>query len=370
MRIGIPRERKAGECRVAITPSGVNRLVSAGNRVLIETDAGSKSGFSDQEFTAAGAEILAQLSEVWDGCDLLVKVKEPAPEEYQFFRSDLSLFCFLHPAAEKDLTLKMLDSGLLAFDYDLLMLDDGSLPILRPMSVIAGKLAVQIGARGLQSDNGGRGVLLGGCQGVAPAKVLVLGAGAAGGSAVEVAAGMGAEVVVIDLLEEKLKHLERVYQGAVGTVRGKLASKTELEQELTDVDLLIGAVLVPGALAPKLISREMIKQMPKGSVLVDICIDQGGCAESSRAQSLENPYYRESEVLHYAVPNMPALVPRTSTLALTAANFPWLENICSLGPEKAAAEIPELGRSLVCRGGKLCNKTVAESLDLVEFQAS
>ena len=364
MKIGVPKERKIGECRVAITPSGAAQLAAAGHKIIIEIDAGINSGFNNDEYLDAGAQITESLADVWRSCELLLKVKEPAPEEYSYFRKDLAIFCFLHPAAAEDLTRELLKSGVLSFDYDLLMLDDGSLPVLHPMSVIAGKLSVQCGARGLQSDNGGRGVLLGGCEGVSPAKVVVLGAGSAGSSAAAVAVGMGAEVVVFDLVEEKLKHLEQCCRGSSGSVRGVVSGPGLLENELNNADLVIGAVLVAGQRAPKLITRVMLTKMNEGSVLVDISIDQGGCSESSRVQTLENPYYRESGVLHYAVPNMPALVPRTSTLALTAASLPWVDKICSLGPEQAAVKVPELRRSLVTRGGKLCNKIVGEALGI------
>ena len=307
---------------------------------------------------------MPELAKVWQESELLLKVKEPAAEEQQYFRSDLSIFCFLHPAAEPVITKNLLKAGVLSFDYDLLMLDDGSLPILHPMSVIAGKLSVQCGARGLQSDNGGSGILLGGCSAVPPAKVLILGAGAAGGSAASVAAGMGADVVILDINQDKLDEVLRENQEAQGSIRGVLSTQSALESEIASTDLLIGAVLIPGKLAPKLITRAMLSQMRPGSVFIDICIDQGGCSETSRVQSLENPYFLECGVLHYAVPNMPALVPRTATQALTSVTLPWLEKICALGPEKAASEVAELRRSLVTNGGKLCNKVVAEALGL------
>lgn len=360
MIIAIPRERKPGECRVAITPDGAGSLRTVGAKVLIEKNAGELSGFADAEYQKAGAEIIADLSELWAKADLLLKVKEPAPEELSLFRPGLTVFSFLHPAVAPEMMHALLESEVIGLDYDLVSTADGRLPILEPMSVIAGKLAIQCGAVALQSRDGGRGVLLGGAAGVKPAKVLVVGAGAAGASAAQLAIGLGARVVIMDINTDKLQSF------CTGAFKAETVYSTPaaLERELLDADLVIGSVLIPGALAPKLLTRAMLKKMQKGSVIVDICIDQGGFAESSRATSIAEPTYVEEGVVHYCVPNMPALVPRSSTLALTNATLPWVRKLSKEGIKAAIKNSLPLQESLVSVKGKLTNKAIGQALNI------
>ncbi len=360
MRIGIPRERKIGECRVAVTPDGAMMLIQESHRIIIEMNAGVKSGYSDAEYRQAGAKIVRTLKEVWAQAELLLKVKEPAPEELRYLRPGLVIFSFLHPAVAPKMTKEMIRHQVIGLDYDLVMLDDDSLPILEPMSIIAGKLSIQCGAYALESANGGRGVLLGGIAGVQAGRVLVLGAGAAGRNAAWLALEIGAEVTVMDLNQDKLAP----FTSGPRRARTLYSTPGAIAREIREVDLVIGAVLVPGALAPRLVTREMLKTMAPGSVLVDISIDQGGCAESSRLTSLLTPTYRDSGVLHYCVPNMPALVPRTSTQALTNATLPWVRLIAAYGGEEAVRRIIPLRRSLVTFKGKLTNQAIGEALNI------
>lgn len=357
MIIGIPRERKAGECRVAITPEGVSLLRSRGHTVIIEQRAGELSSFSDEEFLAAGAEIIGTLSELWNRAELLVKVKEPAEEELQFFRPGLTVFSFLHPAVAPEMMNALVQKGVTGLDYDLLMLEGGRLPILEPMSVIAGKLSIQAGAYSLQSNAGGRGVLLGGASGAAPARVVVVGAGAAGSNAAWVAIGMGAEVVVLDIRKDRLAPFAKEATIVESTPEA-------LEREIQSGDLIIGSVLIPGALAPKLLTRKILAGMKKGSVIVDICIDQGGFAETSRATTIAQPTYVEGGVVHYCVPNMPALVPRTSTSALTSATLPWISLIAEKSVDLVLKESTPVRYSAVSYKGKLTNKAIGEALGM------
>ncbi len=360
MKIGIPRERKQGECRVAVTPEGVLELTSAGHQVLIETNAGEKSGFLDSEYISTGATIASTLEETWNSVELLVKVKEPSPEEIPLLRSDLIIFCFLHHAAFPELTQQMLDAGVTSFDYDLVTLTNGRLPILEPMSVIAGKLAAQAGAYSLQSHVGGRGVLLGGTESVSPGKVVVIGAGAAGTNAAEVAYGMGAEVVLLDIKPEKLKPYE--HYGDRMTTR--ISSKEVISEEIINADLVIGSVLIPGDKAPKLITKEMLQTMQQGSVIVDICIDQGGFAETSQSTSIAEPTYVVDGVVHYCVPNMPALVPRTSTKALTSKTLHWIKLIAKTPFKELINDNEPLQKSLTIYKGQLTNSTIGQALGL------
>ena len=357
MIIGIPRERKEGERRVAITPDGVSQLVRRGHRIIIESHAGDLSGFPDMEFFEAGAELSASLDDVWKRCELLVKVKEPAPEELSLFRPGLAVFSFLHPAVAPAMVEALLQHEVTGLDYDLVTVN-GRLPILEPMSVIAGKLAVQCGAYSLHAPCGGRGVLLGGAIGVPPAKVLVVGAGAAGSSSAKVALGMGADVTILDINTEKLAPFADGHYNA----RTLYSTPRTVAREIGEADLVIGAVLVPGALAPKLVTREMLQTMKKGAVLVDICIDQGGFAESSRPTSILDPTYVESGVVHYCVPNMPALVPRTSTEALTNATLPWIQMLADRGIEETLKTSSAMQQSLISFKGKMTNIVVGKAL--------
>ena len=360
MIIGVPRERKQGECRVAVTPDGAATLASRGHKVHVETKAGLLSGFSDEEYKQAGAIIEGTLESVWEKAEILTKVKEPAPEEYPLMRENLSVFSFLHPAALPEMMKSLLDRKVIGLDYDLVMLEDGRMPILEPMSVIAGKLAIQAGAYALQSSSGGRGMLLGGLSGVRSGRVLVVGAGAAGSSSAYSAIGLGAEVVVMDI------NVDRLYPFTVGSQRATTVYSTpsSLARELPIADLVIGAVLIPGAKAPKVISKQMIASMKPGSVFVDICIDQGGCSETSRQTSISQPTYVEAGVIHYCVPNMPALVPRTSTAALTQATLPWLLRLADEGVASAITKHKALNRSVVSKAGVLTNRAIGEALQI------
>jgi len=360
MIIGIPRERKEGECRVAVTPDGVGLLSARGHKIIIEKNAGALSGFTDKEFESAGALSVSTLEEVWTKSELLVKVKEPAPEEFKFFRPDLAVFSFLHPAVAPEMMKALIDKGVVGLDYDLVMLNDGRLPILEPMSVIAGKLAVQAGAYSLQSHAGGRGILLGGSVGVRPARVVVVGAGAAGSAAAQVAIGMGAEVVVLDIKSEKLIPFSQGHYRCI-TLQ---SSPAALQREIRAADLVIGSVLVPGALAPKLLTRRILSEMKQGSVIVDICIDQGGFAESSRSTTIAQPTYVDSGVVHYCVPNMPAMVPRTSTIALTNATLPWISLLADKGVHRSIEESPPIHRSVVSYKNHLTNAAIGEALSI------
>ncbi len=360
MNIGIPKERKSGERRVALTPIGAAELVGLGHSIFIEKDAGALSGFPDAEYVTAGATICNELSQVWERAELLVKVKEPAPEEFTLFRPGLAVFSFLHPAVAPDLVKALLEKNVIGLDYDLVMLEDMRLPILEPMSVVAGKLAIQCGAYALQANGGGRGVLLGGTPGVTSGKVVVIGAGAAGANAARVAIGMGARVTVIDINPDKLAPFAAPPYNA-NTV---ISSPQAIENEVRDADLVIGSVLIPGALAPKLLTRAMLKKMRRGAVIVDICIDQGGFAETSRATSIADPTYIEEGIVHYCVPNMPSLVPQTSTLALTNATMRWIKLLAGQGIKQSVQTVGPIRKSLVSVGGKLTNAAIGEALHL------
>jgi len=360
MKIGIPRELKEGERRVALTPKGAKELVEAGHQVLVQAGAGELSGFENSLYKEAGATLVEQLEQVWNDCDLLVKVKEPHPDEYKLLREDLSVFSFLHPAASQDLTIAMRDSGVTGLDYDLVTLENGRLPILEPMSIIAGKLSIQNGARFLEASEGGYGILLGGTPSVAPARVLIIGCGNAGRNAARVAVGMGAKTTILDINEYVLKSLKKELPEANTT----LSTPETLEAELRECDLLVGAVLVPGAKAPKIISKDHLKLMKAKSVMVDICIDQGGFAETSRPTTISKPVYSEEDVVHCCVANMPAMVPRTSTLALTAETLPWIKEIAATGIEDAIQNIEPIKKSVTMKAGKITNKEIAEAFDL------
>jgi len=360
MIIGVPRERKSGERRVGMTPFGVSELVKNGHSIIVEQNAGELSSYSNEEFLAAGAKIAPTLAEVWNNCELLVKVKEPAPEEVLFFRPGLAVFSFLHLAVAADLTKALVEKGTTGLDYDLVTTDEGRLVVLEPMSIIAGKLAAQCGAAVLQADKGGRGVLLGGTPAVSPAKVLVVGAGMAGKSAAIVAAGMGANVTLLDLNQAKLAAIQKDHPD----IAVRLSNSATLDEEIANADLVIGAVLVPGALAPKVINRAHLNKMKKGAVIVDISIDQGGCAESSKPTTIADPTYVDSGIVHYCVTNMPALVPRTSTQALTAATLPWISMLANTGIENTLRSSAAMRRSLTNYKCKLTNAVIGKAIGL------
>ena len=358
MIIGVPREIKDHETRVGLVPSAVTGLVEAGHSVLVETRAGEGSTLSDAEYDAAGATVLPRAADVWSRADLVVKVKEPQPSEYAFFRPDLILFTYLHLAPLRELTDHMLSSGICGIAYETIVEPDGSLPLLTPMSEVAGRLSVQVGAQYLERPNGGRGILLGGVPGVAPANVAIIGGGVVGTNAAKVATGMGAHVTIIDRSLDRLRQLDDIFNGQVVT----LASNAwTISETLRHADLVIGGVLIPGASAPKLVRREMVSRMKRGSVMVDVAIDQGGCFETSHPTTHTDPVYVVDDVLHYCVSNMPAAVPHTSTFALTNATFPYLLELANNGLEGACSENPGLCAGVNVWHGSVVYPAVAES---------
>jgi alanine dehydrogenase len=356
MKIGIPREIKNHEYRVAITPAGVHELVSRGHEVIIETEAGSGSSFSDTDYKAAGAQIITSADEVWEAADLLLKVKEPIAEEYSRLRTGQVLFTYLHLAASKPCTDALLASGTTSIAYETVTGRDGSLPLLAPMSEVAGRLAPQAGAYHMMASGGGRGVLMGGVPGVRPANVVVIGAGVSGRNAVAIAHGMHADVTVLDLNVAALRSIDDQYRGSVKTV---VSNALELEQAVLAADMVIGAVLVPGAKAPKLISNSLVQRMKPGSVLVDIAIDQGGCFEDSVPTTHADPTYRVHESVFYCVANMPGAVPRTSTYALTNATLPYVVALADQGWEAACEADSGLKNGLSTHAGVLLSESVA-----------
>ncbi|MEX2275409.1 MAG: alanine dehydrogenase [Actinomycetota bacterium] len=362
MIIGIPTEVKDNEYRVAATPEGVRELVSAGHRVLVQAGAGEGSSFSDEEFATSGANVLPDADAVFAEADMIVKVKEPQPQEYERFRPGHILFTYLHLAADERLTLFLLKRGVRAVAYETVQLQDGKLPLLAPMSEIAGRMAPQEGAKFLERPSGGRGVLMGGAPGVRPANVVVLGAGMAGTNASWIAAGMEAEVTILDLNVERLRVVDQLQRGRIQTV---MSSALAVERLVLDADLVIGAILVPGARAPKLVGEQTIAAMRPGSVVVDISIDQGGCLATSRMTTHSDPTYIEHGVVHYCVGNMPGAVPRTSTYALTNVTLPYVLQIASVGLNEAIARDPALALGVNCDGGRCTNAGVAEAHGVV-----
>jgi alanine dehydrogenase len=359
MTIGVPKEIKIGETRVSMTPSLCRRCVALRGRVLIERSAGITAGFTDAEYRAAGATIVADRAKVWRASDLILKVKEPLPVEYELLQPGQTIFTYLHLAAGPQLAKVLLKKGILGIAYETVEGSDGSFPLLKPMSQIAGRLSIQIGAYFLQSQHGGSGVLLGGIPGTMPGHVVVVGAGNSGAHAVQMAAGMGARVTVLDLDTRKLEALDMEYRGRVVTL---MSNPANIETEVADADLLIGAVLIPAAKAPTVVKAKTIARMRPGGVVVDIAIDQGGCIESIRPTSHQNPVYTENGVIHYAVPNMPALVGRTSTLGLTQATEPYVAMLVGKGIERALDEHQGLQRGVNTEGGQIVYPAVAKAL--------
>ena len=359
MNIGIPREIKVKENRVSCTPAGVRHLVSAGHRVVVERGAGEGSGFSDEKYQRAGAIMADSAEEVWKN-DLVVKVKEPLASEFQFLRQNQILFTFLHLASAPELTRELLDAKTTAIAYETLE-HGGRLPLLAPMSEIAGKMSIIMGGFYLATHQGGEGKLLGALPGVLPGKVLILGGGSAGTNAARAAAGLGAEVTIMEINQDRLRELDALMPPQVHTL---YASEQNLEEMLPDVDLIVGAVLVIGAIAPKLLTRSMLRKMKPGSVVVDIAIDQGGCFETSHPTTHENPVFIEEGVIHYCVANMPGAYPRTSTEGLTGATLPYIRRIADLGLESAMVMVPGLAKGLNTWNGNLTHREVANSLGL------
>lgn len=357
MLVGVPKEIKNNENRVAMTPAGVHELTNRGHQVLIETVAGAGSGFEDAEYLAAGAEIVSTAKEVWERAEMIVKVKEPIAPEYSMMRKGQILFTYLHLAASKDCTDAIVKSGTTAIAYETVQLANRSLPLLHPMSEVAGRLSAQIGANQLMRFNGGTGVLMGGVPGTPRAKVVVIGGGVAGTEAAYVANGMGADVTVIDLSIPRLRELDARFNGEVQT---RVSTAYEIADQLKDADLVIGSVLIPGEKAPKLVTDQMVKNMKKGAVLVDIAIDQGGCFEHSRPTTHDEPTFSVHDTIYYCVANMPGAVPATATRALTNATLPYVISIASKGWQKALADDAALGLGLNVHEGKIYYKAVSD----------
>lgn len=339
MIVGVPGETKTAEYRVAITPTGVRELADRGHTVLIEADAGEGSTIHDEEYEAQGAKIVRETEDIFGAAEMILKVKEPQTSEIEMFRPGQILFTYLHLAAYPDLARALQQRGLIGIAYETVQLPDRSLPLLAPMSEIAGRMATQVGAYFLEKAQGGRGILLGGVTGVKPGKVVVIGGGIAGQNAAAIAVGMQAEVVVLDRDLAKLRFLDSIYQGRLSTIA---SNRLTIEEEVLDADLVIGTVLVPGASAPKLVTEDMVRAMRRGTVLVDVAIDQGGCFATSRETTHENPVYLLHDVLHYAVGNIPGAVPHTSTYALTNATLPYTLALADLGVGGAIGRLPEL----------------------------
>ncbi len=358
MRIGVPREVKDHERRVAIIPPGVHEFIRHGHEVFIERGAGVGSAFSDADYAAAGALVLESAEDVWDVAELVLKVKEPVEQEYRYLRGDQVLFTFLHLAADKACTDALLSAGTIALAYETVQLSDARLPLLAPMSEVAGRLAAQVGSHHLLGTSGGRGVLMGGVPGVRGANVVVIGAGVSGRNAMAIALGMQAEVLVFDTDVARLRDIDAVYRGHCRTAA---ATSYEIEKAVRDADLVIGAVLVPGASAPKVISNEMVARMKPGSVLVDISIDQGGCFQDSRPTSHSQPTYPVHGSLFYCVANMPGAVPHTSTYALTNVTLPYALALADCGWRDASRADPALRLGLNTVNGLVSNSAVAEA---------
>jgi alanine dehydrogenase len=359
MIIGVPKEIKIGETRVSMTPSLCRRVTALGGQVLIEKTAGDSAGFTDAEYKSAGATLVATAAKVWKSADVILKVKEPLAAEYHFLQQGQTLFTYLHLAAGPALAKELCRKNILGIAYETVEGFDGSFPLLKPMSQIAGRLSIQIGAYFLQSQHGGSGVLLGGIPGTMPGHVVVVGAGNSGAHAVQMAAGMGARVTVLDLDMRKLEALDTEYRGRIVTL---MSNPANIEQAVADADLLIGAVLIPAAKAPIVVSGKMVAQMRPGSVLCDIAIDQGGCIETIHATSHQKPTYQEHGVIHYAVPNMPALVGRTSTMGLTQATEPFIAMMVQKGVERALSEHKGFARGVNTRNGRITYDAVAKAV--------
>lgn len=362
MIVGVPKEIKCDENRVAITPANVADFTKAGHTVLIEKSAGGGSGFEDKEYQRAGATLLKKHEEVFSRSNMIVKVKEPLPPEYGLFRSDQVLFTYLHLAPAPELTAALCKSGVLGIAYETIELGDGTLPLLIPMSEVAGRMSIQIGAQFLEKHYGGRGVILGGVPGVEPANVVIIGGGVVGTNAAKVAVGMGADVTILDNSAHRLRELEDIFNGRVKTV---MSNEYNIVEAVKKADLLVGAVLLPGAKAPRLVTEEMVRRMRRRSVIVDVAIDQGGCVETiDRVMTLSEPTFLVHDVVHYAVANIPAAVPRSSTLALTNVTIPYALEIANKGYERAIKENGALAKGVNLFHGKLTIRAVADSLGM------
>lgn len=356
MIIGIPKERKVLENRVALTPSGALELTKRGHEVIIEKNAGIGSGFENNEYKASGCKLVDTLADVWKNAEILVKVKEPHESEFEYFREDLIIFDYLHLAGLPEVAKQLIDKKVTGIAYELISSNNKNFPLLEPMSEIAGKLSVINAANYLLTHNGGRGILPGGAVGVAPANITIIGAGIAGLAACRTALGLDANVNMLDISVKQLSHVRDVFNNKVNTI---FSNSDSILQMAKNSDILISAVLIPGAKAPKIITEEVVEAMPKNSVIVDISIDQGGSVEGIKATSLENPVYVNKDVLHYAVPNMPSQVARTSTIALTSATLPFIVKLAENGIENSL-KIEEFKNACCTKGGKFTNETIAE----------
>lgn len=362
MRIGVPKEIKNNENRVAITPAGVQMLKQAGHEVYVESAAGEESGFTDQDFISVGAIIIDNPAELWDKSEMILKVKEPQPSEYKYFRKGLILFTYLHLANEEVLAKELRASGMTALGYETVQLENRSLPLLTPMSEVAGRMSIQIGAHFLEKQYGGKGMLLGGVPGVLSSNVVIIGGGVVGTNAAKMAAGLGANVSIIDMSTDRLRYLDDIFRGSINVL---MSNSFNIAGAVRNADLLVGAVLIPGARAPKLVTEEMVKSMCPGSVIVDVAIDQGGIVETmDRASTHDNPIYFKHDIIHYAVSNMPGAVSRTSTLALTNVTIPYALEIANKGIERAIIENSAIAKGVNVYYGDIVYKAVATSLDL------
>ncbi len=361
MRVGVPKEIKNHEYRVGLTPASVAELTAAGHEVVVEALAGNGIDFSDRDYMDAGARILPNASEVFMAADMIVKVKEPQPSEIAMLQARHTLFTYLHLAPDPEQAKGLMASGATCIAYETVTSKSGALPLLKPMSEVAGRMSVQVGAHYLEKEQGGRGVLLGGVPGVAPARVAILGGGISGVNAAQMAVGMRADVTIYDINNDRLAELDMFFSSQIKT---QYASKAAIAAAVEKAHLVIGAVLVPGAAAPKLVTREMLKTMKRGSVLVDIAIDQGGCFETSRATTHDDPVFVEEGVIHYCVANMPGAVARTSAFALNNATLPFVLRLANLGAEGAMAADPHLAAGLNVSGGQIRHKAVADALGL------
>jgi len=367
MKIGVPKEIKQAEKRVAATPAGVKAFIDHNHHVFVEKDAGLGSGFKDEEFTKAGARILDNPDDVWGESDMIIKVKEPIGPEFDRMRPGQILYTYLHLAADRELTQKLLDRKIIGIAYETVQLDEGSLPLLSPMSEVAGRLSVQMGAFSLEAKNGGMGILLSGVSGVRPARVTIIGGGVAGLSAAVVAVGIGAQVAILDNNPLRLRYLEDITDSRLVTI---MSNPANIQEECISSHLVIGSVLIPGAKAPKLITRDIVRRMMPGSAIVDISVDQGGCCETSHPTTHEDPTFIEEGVVHYCVANMPGAVPRTSTIALTNVTLTYGLAIATKGVEKALAEDPALKKGLNILDGQVCYPAVADAFDMTCAQVN
>lgn len=358
MIIGVPKEIKTREYRVGMTPAGVRQLVARGHTVLVEATAGEGSGLRDEAYVQAGAKIVSSAAEVWGKADMVMKVKEPLPAEYEYFRPGLVIYTYLHLAAEPTLTKKLLEKKVRAVAYETIQTTDGGLPLLRPMSEVAGKMAVQVGATTLEKWRGGKGVLLGGVPGTRRGRVVILGGGVVGRNAAKIAIGMGAHVTILDINGNTMDYLEDVFGTSVETLYSNSAN---IEEAVTRADLVVGAVLVPGAVAPKLVDEALVAKMEKGSVIVDVAVDQGGCIATCRPTSHDQPTYEVHGVVHYCVPNMPGAVSHTSTFALTNTTMQYALALADKGVVRAVKEDPALALGVNCWDGACTYEAVAQA---------